>query len=127
MLLSSVLFLLGNTASPTATPQCWIYDKIQPAAGAAFQALPAAERIEIEKWAAPASPSQERLVRGHSPWAKAPSASEVGIVRWMGDLSDPSSLLVFVAQPVKMSGDGYFPWVALNTNAIINPNERGAR
>jgi hypothetical protein len=112
----------SNIASPTPTPHCWIYDKIYPVTEAAFksQHVTLAERKEIEKWAAPASPSQERLVRARSPWARPPSTSEQHLVRWMRDRSNPGGVFVFVAQRIEWH---HRWWVVLNTNVIINPVE----
>src|SRR5579864_8369936 len=75
-----------STSSPAPTPiKCWIYDEIYPATEAAFdsQHLTSAERKQIEKWSAPASPAQARLVKSNSPWATPPTASELHLVRWM--------------------------------------------
>ncbi len=132
-----VLFLLGcertaqsppqasaasDAASPIPTPRCWIYDKVYPVTEAAYESqhVTRKERKEIEQWAALASPSQDRLVRAHSPWARPPSASEQHLVRWMRDPSEPGALFVFVARPIERPPDGYSPWVALNTNVVID-------
>lgn len=51
---------ISQLASPT--PRCWIYDKIYPATETAYkeQHVTAAERKEIQKWAAPVSPSEQQ-------------------------------------------------------------------
>lgn len=122
----------GASSSPSvsspapAASSCWIYDKIYPATKAAFdsQHLTAAERSEVERWSKPASPAQVRLVKRASPWAVPPTASEVGSIRWMRSSWGPAhSLFVFVARPLDLTSKGYSPWVALNTNVIINPVE----
>jgi hypothetical protein len=119
-----MLLLLGS-ASSSPTPFCWIYDKIYPVTEAAFksQRLTPAQKKEIEKWAAPASPSQDRLVQERSPWTKPPSASEVRLLRWMRYQYTPEHVLVFVARPIRPEGASadspYSPWIALNTNALI--------
>jgi hypothetical protein len=113
----------SNTASsPAPTPRCRIYDEIYPATEAAYksQHVTPAEKKEIERWALPASPSQERLVQAHSPSARPPSASERRLVRWMRDSYSPGGLIVFVARPVDRYPQGYSPWIALNTNLIID-------
>jgi hypothetical protein len=115
----------ASISSPAPNPtRCWIYDKIYPATDAAFdsQHLTAAERKEVEKWSEPASPAQVRLVKVASPWATPPTASEVHSIRWMRSGWD-RSLFVFVAHPISVTSNGYSPWVALNTNVIINPVE----
>jgi hypothetical protein len=113
-----------SISSPAPTPtKCWIYDEIYPATEAAFdgQHLTSAERKEIEKWSAPASPAQVRLVKVASPWATPPTASEVHLVRWMRSGWD-RSIFVFVARPLFTPGSSWHsPWVALNTNVFIDP------
>ena len=112
----------ADIASPIPTPRCWIFDKVYPATEAAYesQRVTLTERKEIEKWAAPASPSQERLVRAYSPWTKPPSASEQHLVRWMRSPFERGDLFVFVARPIERPPNGYSPWVALNANVIID-------
>jgi hypothetical protein len=119
---SSSQRLAGDAGSPTPRSRCWIYDKIYPATEAAYESqhVTLAERKAIERWAAPASPSQNRLVRARSPWAKPPSASERKLVRWMRDSDLPEAVIVFVARPIKRPGKFYAPWIALNANVIIN-------
>ena len=104
------------------TPRCWIYDKVYPATEAAFESqhVTLDERKEIEKWAAPASPSQDRSVRARSPGTTPPSASEEHLVRWMRDPFKAGSVLVFVARPIERPPNGYSPWQALNANVIID-------
>ena len=118
MLLGILTLLLRTSA--TATPHCWIYNEIYPVTVAAYrsQHVTLAERKEIDRWAAQTSPSQERLVRAQSPWARPPSASEQNLVRWMRSYN--GSVLVFVARSIKRSGNEYSPWVALNANVIID-------
>ncbi len=113
-----------STSSPAPAPtKCWIYDKVYPATEAAFESqhLTPAQRKEIEKWSAPASPTQARLVKSLSPWATPPTASEVHLVRWMRSGWD-RSIFVFVARPLFTRGSTWHsPWVALNTNVFIDP------
>ena len=118
-MLLRILTLLFGTSAPAA-PHCWIYNEIYPMTVAAYhsQHVTLAERKEIDRWAAPAAPSQKRLVRAKSPWARPPSASEQNLARLMR--SDRGSVLVFVARSIKTSGNGYSPWVALNANVIID-------
>jgi len=108
--------------APLST-ECWINGKIYPATRAAFerQHLTRAQRIEILKWARPASPAQIKLVKVASPRATPPSVSELGLVRWERNGSD-RSIFVFVERPVFTTGStGYSPWLALNANVFINP------
>lgn len=122
---SSQATVASSIASPTSTPRCWIYNEIYPATEAAYESrhVTLAERKEIEKWAASASPSQERLVQAQSPWTRPPSASEQHLVRWMRDPYRPGALFVFVARPIERNSNGYSPWVALNTNEIIDTRQ----
>ena len=82
------------------------------------------ERREIKKWAEPLSPAQVHLVRMASPWAAPPSPSELHLVRWLRDRRD-RSIYVFIARPINrphsLLVDGYSPWIALNSNLIIDP------
>ena len=121
---ASVASSSPSPSSPAPTPtKCWIYDKIYPATEAAFdsQHLTSAERKEIEKWSAPASPVQARLVKVASPWATSPTASEAHLVRWMRSPWD-RSLLIFVARPLTEPGSSWHsPWLALNGNVFIDP------
>jgi hypothetical protein len=106
---------------PTAT-KCWIYDKIYPATEAAFdsQGLSFVERQEVETWSAPMSPAQLRRVKSLSPSAAPPTASERHLIRWMRSPWN-HDLFVFIARPISTTTNGYFPWVALNGNVLINP------
>jgi len=112
----------ASTPVPAST-ECWIYKNIYPATRAAFerQHLTRAQRIEILKWARPASPAQIKMVKAASPRATPPSVSELGLVRWERNGSD-RSIFVFVERPVFTTGStGYSPWLALNANVFINP------
>ena len=120
---SSQASVASAIASTSPAPRCLTFDRIYPATEAAYESqhVTPLEKKEIEKWAAPASPSQERLVRAQSPWTTPPSASERHLVRWMRDPYRPGAVFVFVARPIERNSHGYSPWVALNTNAIIDP------
>jgi uncharacterized membrane protein len=123
MILKPPLPAFQAAALAAAAPHCWIYDHIYPPTDAAFksQHVTAAERTEIEKWAALSSPGLERLARARSPWARRLSASEQHLVRWMR-APFTGDVLVFVARPIEKSPSGaYSPWVALNANVLINP------
>lgn len=111
---SSQAGMASSIASPTATARCWIYHEIYPVTEAAYksQHVTRVERKEIEKWALPASPSQERLVRAQSPWTTPPSASEHHLVRWMRDPNRPGAVFVFVA---------------LNANVVIDARQCSIR
>lgn len=115
----------SKIASPVSTPSCFIYNEIYPATEAAFksQHVTIIERKEIEQFTAPLSPAQERLVRAHSLWATPPSASEQHLIRWMRDPYAPGGVLVFVARPMERTPKGYSPWVALNTNLLIDTRQ----
>jgi hypothetical protein len=116
---------LGAIDSPPSATSagCWIYKNIYPVTRAAFESqhLTRLQQIEILKWARPASPAQEEMVKEASPWATPPSISEVGLLRWMRDGSD-GSISVFVARPLFKTGEsGHAPWLALNANEFIDP------
>lgn len=124
--LASLLASHSAHASAATTRRCWIYDKIFPVTEAAFstQHVTPQERNAIEKRAAPVSPSQARLIRAHSPWARPPTASDAHLLRWMRDPYRHGGVLVFVARPIEQSTRGWYsPWVALNTNVTIDPVE----
>jgi hypothetical protein len=108
--------------APTST-KCWIDGQIYPATQAAYasQHITMAERAEIKKWSALASPSQVRLVKSVSPMATPPTASEEHLVRWMRGGGN-RWIYVFVARPLFTQGEtGHSPWVGLNANVIIDP------
>jgi len=122
---SSQASAVSNIASPSPTPRCWIYDKIYPATEAAYknQHVTLIERKEIEKWAAPASPSQDGRFR-HNPLRQNDLLqSEQRLVRWMRSPFESGGLLVFVARPIEETANVYSPWVALNSNVIIDTVE----
>jgi hypothetical protein len=95
----------GGSQTPKVSRRCWIYDRIFPATAVSYknQHVSSAQRKEIEKWA------------GSVPM------SERGLVRWMRLPSNSARVLVFVAQPLHREG-GYYPWNALNTNIVIDPD-----
>jgi hypothetical protein len=108
--------------APSSTG-CWIYKDVYPVTRVAFESqhLTRSQQSEILKWARPASPAQTKLVMAASPWARPPSVSELGLVRWMRDGGD-RSIAVFVARPLFRARDTWHaPWLALNENEFIDP------
>jgi hypothetical protein len=86
--------------------RCWIYSQVNRLTDLAYdsQHVSSSERREIEKWA-----------------ATVPLADR-SLVSWMHDAQGDGSLYVFVARPLyRAHSDGYYPWLALNTNASIDP------
>jgi len=108
-----------SPASPAPTAStCWMYNEMFPATKAAFdgQHVTPAGRREIELFASSSTPSRLRLAKSYSRFASLPTASQVPNVRWMRD-GWSRTLLIFVEDP------SHSPWMALNTNAIIDPED----
>jgi hypothetical protein len=100
-----VAIAAASTPAP-ASSRCWIYGQVNRLTDLAYdsQHVSSSERREIEKWAA-AVPLADR-----------------SLVSWMRDAQGDGSLYVFVARPLyRPHTDGYYPWLAINTNALIDP------
>lgn len=124
--LAAATLALAASPAPTPTGRCWIFDAIHPATPAAYRSehLSASQQREIEKWAKPSSPAQDKPVAENSPLASAPSRADLGLLRWM---RSRDGFLVFVIWDIHSSVahtgffmGGYAPWVALNSNIIID-------
>ena len=114
---------VATTAPAPASTRCWIYDNIYPATRAAFERehVTPPQELEIEYWASPSSPAQDRAVKARSPWTKPPSPAEAHLVWWLRDPRD-HSIFIFVKRPLCTAGEsGHRPWIALNTNVMIDP------
>gem|GEM_PF-4155754 len=119
-------FLGGTNPAPSPRPtsfHCWIYNKIYPTTQVAYeqQHVTTAERREIQKWAAPVSP-EEQQDRTRFQFGKPPLSYERGLVRWMRDPG--AGILVFVTRATHHpNSTGYWWWVAINSNMIIDTRD----